>query len=54
MEGGYIDFQTYSPGTQWKDLLIYGSTAGDRITIDVYKRQGIRLVRRYLNNVENW
>ena len=30
---GYIDFQTYSPGTQWQDLLIYGSTAGDRITI---------------------
>ncbi len=30
---GYIIFNTYAPGTQWQDLLIYGSTAGDRITI---------------------
>lgn len=30
---GYIDFQTYAPGTQWQDLIIYGSTAGDRITV---------------------
>lgn len=30
---GYIIFNTYAPGTQWQDLIIYGSTAGDRITI---------------------
>ena len=30
---GYIIFNTYAPDTQWQDLIIYGSTAGDRITV---------------------
>ena len=33
VEDGYILFSTDAPGTQWQDLIIYGSTAGDRITI---------------------
>ena len=33
VEDGYILFNTDAPGTQWQDLIIYGSTAGDMITI---------------------
>lgn len=33
VEDGYILFNTDAPGTQWQGLIIYGSNAGDRITI---------------------
>ena len=33
VEDGYIIFSTDAPGTQWQNLIIYGSTAGDRIII---------------------
>ena len=33
VEDGYIIFSTDAPGTQWQNLIINGSTAGDRIII---------------------